>query len=102
MKKVLPLFAVLLLAACASDPEVVGERVTLENGEVHVCGEGDDLPECKDYNNLTYSENLKMKEPTDQQMETEAAKVREETPAQLDRTITELEQNPEALDTVAE
>ena len=102
MKKLLPVLGALLIAACANDPQVVGERVTLENGEVYVCGEGDDLPECRDYNNLTYSENLKMKEPTDKQMATEAGKVREETPAQLERTITELEQNPDTLDTVAE
>jgi len=102
MKRVFPVLCVLLISACASDPDVVGERVTLENGEVHVCGEGDGLSECKDYNNLTYSENLKFKEPTDKQMETEAEKVREETPAQLERTISELEQDPEAADTMAE
>jgi hypothetical protein len=68
----------------------------------NVCGEGNGLPECKDYNNLTYSENLEEKTPTDKEMEKEAAKVRAETPQELDKTITELEQDPEALDTLAE
>lgn len=102
-KLVYTLLGTLLLAACADNPEVVGERVTVgPNGVVNVCGEGNGLPECKDYNNLTYSENLQERAPTDKEMEKEAAKVRAETPAELEKTITELEQNPEALDTMAE
>jgi hypothetical protein len=87
-----------LLGACAGngDTEVQGERVTLENGVIHVCGEGDGLPECRDYNGETYSENLEYKEPTDQQLESEAAKVRSESPEELERTISEMEQNPGA------
>lgn len=87
-----------LLGGCAGngDTEVQGERVTLENGVIHVCGEGDGLPECRDYNGETYSENLEYKEPTDQQLESEAAKVRSESPEELERTISEMEQNPGA------
>ena len=92
-----------MLTACAGNGEVEGERVTVgPNGVVDVCGEGNGLPECRDYNNLTYGENLKYKEPTDKQMEKEAAKVRSETPQELERTISELEQNPEIMDTMAE
>lgn len=85
-----------LLGACAgnSDTEVQGERVTLENGVVHVCGEGDGLPECRDYNGETYSEELKYKAPTDKQMETEAAAVRSESPEELEKTVSEMEDNP--------
>ncbi|MCP5122039.1 MAG: hypothetical protein H6984_06185 [Pseudomonadales bacterium] len=103
MKLPLAVLASVVLTACAGNTEVVGERVTVEpSGVVDVCGEGDGLPECKDYNNLTYSENLEEKAPTDTQMENEAAKVRAETPAQLEKTISELEQNPELIDTMAE
>lgn len=95
--------AVVILSGCAGNTEVEGERVTLQNGVVtDVCGEGNGLPECTDYNNRTYSENLEYKEPTDSQMEREAAKVRSESPAELERTISELEHNPEMIDTMEE
>jgi hypothetical protein len=103
MKLVYTVFGAFLLSACAGNSDVEGERVTVgPNGAVNVCGEGNGLPECKDYNNLTYSENLKEKAPTDAQMEKEAAKIRAETPEQLNKTISELEQNPELIDTMAE
>jgi hypothetical protein len=103
MKLGLLAVAVVVLSACAGNTEVAGERVTLQNGMVtDVCGEGNGLPECRDYNNRTYSENLEYKEPTDTQMEGEAAKVRAESPAELERTISELEQNPDIIDTVKE
>jgi hypothetical protein len=92
----------LLITGCAGNSEVEGERVTVDNGIVNVCGEEHGLPECRDYNNLTYSENLKYKAPTDKQMEKEAGKVRAESPQELERTISELEQNPELIDTMAE
>ncbi len=102
-KLVCTLLGTLLLTACAGNSEVEGERVTVgPNGVENVCGEGDGLPECKDYNNLNYGENLQERTPTDTEMEQEAAKVRAETPAELDKTITELEENPQALDTMAE
>jgi len=94
---------VAILSACAGNTEVEGERVTVQNGMVtNVCGEGGGLQECKDYNNRTYSENLEMKEPTDKQMAGEAAKVRSESPEELERTISELEQNPDTIDTMEE
>lgn len=102
MKRLFTTTVLLLLSACAGNTEVTGEQVSVENGIVHVCGEGNGLPECKDYNNLTYSENLKIKEPSDAEMEKEAAKVRSESPEELERTISELEQNPELIDTMEE
>jgi hypothetical protein len=103
MKLALTVLGTLLLTACAGNSDIEGERVTVgPNGVENVCGEGNGLPECTDYNNLTYSENLEEKAPTDKEMEKEAAKVRAETPQELDKTITELEQDPEALDTLAE
>lgn len=92
----------LLITGCAGNSEVEGERVSEKNGIVHVCGEGHGLPECRDYNNLTYSENLKYKAPTDKQMEDEASKLRAESPEELERSISELEQNPERIDSMAE
>lgn len=103
MRSLITVLATILLTACAGNSEVEGERVTVGPGGVSdVCGEGNGLPECRDYNNLTYSENLEYKEPTDKQMEKEAAKVRSETPEKLERTISELEQEPQLIDTAAE
>ena len=97
------ILAVILLSGCAGNTEVEGERVTVQNGMVtDVCGEGNGLPECTDYNNRTYSENLEYKEPTDTQMAREAAKVRSESPEELERTISELEQNPDIIHTAEE
>ena len=103
MKLVYIAVGLTLLTACAGNSEVTGERVTVApSGAVEVCGEGNGLPECKDYNNLTYSENEEYNAPTDKQMEEEAAKVRTESPAQLERTISELEQTPGPAATVAD
>lgn len=103
MKLAYTILWVALLPACAGNTDVVGERVTVEpTGAVDVCGEGPGLAECRDYNNLTYSENLEYKTPTDSEMEKEASKVRAESPEQLERTISELEQNPDIIDTSAE
>ena len=103
MKLVYLALTVAILSACAGNTEVEGERVTVQNGVVtNVCGEANGLPECTDYNNRPYSENLEMKEPTDKQMVGEAAKVRSESPEELERTISELEQNPNTIDTMEE
>ena len=58
----------LFVAGCAGNSQLEGERVTVDNGVVSVCGEGNGLPECRDYNNLTYGENLEYTAPTDAQM----------------------------------
>jgi hypothetical protein len=102
MRKIHIALCTLLITGCAGNSEVQGERVTVENGMVDVCGEGNGLPECRDSNNLTYGENLKYKDPTDAQMEKEASKVRAESPQELEKTISEFEQNPELIDTMAE
>ena len=94
MKPIVLLTCVIALSACTGNGEVQGERVTVDDGIVSVCGEGDGLPECRDYNGETYSEELKYKTPTDEQMEKEAAKVRQESPEELEKTITEMENNP--------
>lgn len=93
--------ALLLLSACAGNDQVEGERVTVENGAVvDVCGEGSGLPECRDYaTGETYSEELdRKKPPTDKQMSEEAGKIRTETPAELEKTISDLEHDPQYLE----
>ena len=94
MKPIIFLACASILTACTGTSEVEGERVTVDDGVVSVCGEGDGLPECRDYNGETYSEELKYKTPTDEQMEKEAEKVRQESPQELEKTISEMESNP--------
>lgn len=94
MKKIFLLACAVMLSACAGNTEVEGARVTDDDGIISVCGEGDGLPECRDYNGETYSEELKYKTPTDKQMEQEAEKVRRESPEELEKTISEMESNP--------
>jgi hypothetical protein len=101
MKRVYLLAAVLLLSACAGNDEVEGERVTVDHGVVvDVCGEGNGLPGCRDYaTGETYSEELdRKKPPTDKQMSEEAGQIRTETPAELEKTISDLEHDPQYLE----
>ena len=80
---------------------VVEERVTQENGLYDVCGEGAGLSPCRDVNGETYDEEVKgpsiNSESTDE-LAAEAARIRHESPEQLQQTIGELEQgvNPDA------
>jgi hypothetical protein len=97
MKAVVMIAASLILAGCAGNTQVEGERVTVDNGLVSVCGDGPGLPECRDYNGEPYSDELKYKAPTDKQMEDEAAKIRQESPEELQKTVSEMEQDPEAF-----
>lgn len=94
MKRILLLACASMLTACAGTSQVEGERVTVDDGIVSVCGEGNGLPECRDYNGESYSEELEYKEPTDEQMAKEAEKVRQESPQELEKTISEMESNP--------
>ncbi len=93
--------AILSLSACAGNGTVEGERVTVDNGVVvDVCGEGNGLPACRDpATGETYSEELdRRKPPTDDQMGNEAAVIRQETPAELEQTISDMEQDPQYLE----
>ena len=92
------------LAGALAQPDdntnVVEERVTVENGAVKVCGEGDGLQPCLDANGQTYAEEVKgpsLDDESDDEVAAEAARIRAESPAQLDKTIGEMEQgyNPD-------
>ena len=88
----LPLAGV--FAQPAADTDVAEERVTVEDGAVKVCGEGDGLQPCLDANGQTYAQEVKgpgLDDMSESEMEAEAARVRSETPAQLNETIKEIE-----------
>lgn len=82
------------------DTNVVEESVTVQDGAVKVCGEGEGLDPCLDANGQTYSQEVKgpdLDDESDSEMEAEAARVRAETPAQLNETIKDVEEgyNPD-------
>lgn len=88
------------LGACSGTTEVREERVTLDNGIVDVCGNGPGMPECRDYNGETYSQELEFNttETTEQEnkaMATEAEHIRNEDPGELEETITGMEEHPQ-------
>lgn len=79
---------------------VVEERVTYDHGVVRVCGEGEDLSPCLDANGQTYAEEVKgpsLDSESEGELAAEAARIRAESPAQLNDTISEMEQgyNPD-------
>jgi hypothetical protein len=88
------------LAQPDSDTNVVEEQITDEGGAIKVCGEGDGLEPCRDANGQTYAEEVRgpsMASESDDEVAAEAARVRAESPQQLDNTISEEEQgyNPD-------
>jgi hypothetical protein len=83
-----------------SEGNVVEERVTYEGGAVRVCGEGDGLSPCLDANGQTYKEEVHgpdLDSESDDELAAEAARIRAENPAELNKTIGEMEQgyNPD-------
>ena len=84
---------------------LVEERITEQNGYYETCGEGAGLSPCRDINGQTYDEEVRGpsidSESTDQ-LAAEAARVRHESPEELDQTITDLEQGINPDDTATE
>jgi hypothetical protein len=83
-----------------SEGNVVEERATYEGGAVRICGEGDGLSPCLDANGQTYKEEVHgpdLDSESDDELAAEAARIRAENPAELNKTIGEMEQgyNPD-------
>ena len=79
---------------------VVEERVTYDGGGIRVCGEGDGLGPCRDANGQTYAEEVHgpdLNSESADELAAEAARIRAESPAQLEQTIGEMEKgyNPD-------
>ena len=92
-------------ALAQSEGNVVGERVTYNNGVVRVCGDGDGLDPCLDASGQTYAEEVKgpsLDSESESELIAEAARVRAESPEQLQQTIGEMEKgyNPDVNATV--
>ena len=88
------------LGSAWSQSGLVEERVSNEGGFIQACGEGAGLSPCRDINGQTYDEEVRGpsidSESTDE-LAAEAARIRHESPEQLQQTIGELEQgvNPD-------
>ena len=88
-------------AFAQEEGNIVEERIDYEGGAIRVCGEGDGLEPCRDANGQTYAEEVKgpdLDSEPDSELAAEAARIRAESPKELDHTIGELEQgyNPDA------
>ena len=95
------LFCLSLNQAIAQEEgNIVEEDVTVENGAVKVCGEGEGLEPCLDANGQTYAQEVKgpgIDDEAESALATEAARIRAESPEQLNKTISEMEEgyNPD-------
>jgi len=85
-----------LLLVCVSYAQVVEERVSERNGMYEVCGMGsDDLNPCRDVNGETYEEEMgpqDVQAESNNELAAEAARIRNESPQELEASITEMEQ----------
>jgi hypothetical protein len=84
-----------LLLSSPGFSQVVEERVTENNGMYQVCGEGDGLNPCRDVNGETYEEEMgpaDVKAESNNEMAAEAARIRNESPQELEATIRDMEQ----------
>lgn len=87
-------------AQADADTNIVEERVTFENGAVDVCGEGDGLDPCLDANGQTYAQEVRgpgIDDESESTLAAEAARIRAESPEELNKTISEMEKgyNPD-------
>jgi hypothetical protein len=83
-----------------SEGNVVQERVTYDGGVVRVCGEGGGLDPCLDANGQTYAQEVRgpsIDSESEDQLMAEAARIRVQSPEQLQQTIGEMEKgyNPD-------
>lgn len=95
--KLLPIITLALAAATSTFTlaQIVEERVTEENGVYSVCGEGDGLNPCRDVNGETYDEEIRgpaVKSESSGELAAEAAKLRNESPAEFEDSIEAMEQ----------
>jgi hypothetical protein len=84
-----------LLLSSPGFSQVVEERVTENNGMYQVCGEGDGLNPCRDVNGETYEEEMgpaDVKAESNNEIAAEAARIRNESPQELEATIRDMEQ----------
>ncbi|MEP5764480.1 MAG: hypothetical protein ABJ308_07795 [Halieaceae bacterium] len=88
----------LFAAASQLQAQVVQEsmtRVTERDGIVEVCGEGNGLAACRDRNGQTYAEEIAgpdVQAESSGELANQAARIRNESPEELEKTITEMEQ----------
>lgn len=79
----------------AQEVHVESERVTEHNGMLSVCGTGAGMAPCRDRNGETYAEEIRgpdIHAESSDELAEQAERLRNESPEELERTITEMEQ----------
>jgi hypothetical protein len=87
-----------LLVSLSSQAQVVEERVTERNGMYTVCGNAEGMQPCRDRDGMTYEEEMHgpdIQAESSEELAEQAARIRDESPEELEATITELEQGHE-------
>lgn len=87
-----------LLASLPCQAQVVEERITERNGLYTVCGNGEGMQPCRDRNGMTYAEEMHgpdIQAESSEELAEQAERIRNESPEELEATITELEQGHE-------
>ena len=85
-----------VLSACGGAPVVEGERITEREGVITECGVGEDVPLCRDAQGMTYQEELEgpdIQAEKNDQLARDAKTIRNESPAELEQTITDMQQD---------
>lgn len=88
------LLLALTIASGSAGGEVYEERVTYDHGVAHECGEGTGLSPCRDASGETYAEELDpnyIELESNEELEKSSAKIRNESPEELEKTIEGLE-----------
>ncbi|PCJ35349.1 MAG: hypothetical protein COA75_10700 [Cellvibrionales bacterium] len=91
---IVALLACLPFSQAFSQSGLIEERITNENGIIHVCGRGGGLSACRDSNGETYDDEINgpsMDSESLDELTAEAAHIRNESPEELERTIRDLE-----------
>ncbi len=95
------LFSLSLNNAIAQEEgNIVGEKITVEGGAIKVCGEGGGLDPCLDAQGQTYAQEVRgpgIDDETEATLAAEAARIRAQSPEELNKTISEMEKgyNPD-------
>tara|TARA_R110000822_G_scaffold159476_31_gene299674 strand:- start:3852 stop:4139 length:288 start_codon:yes stop_codon:yes gene_type:complete len=85
-----------MLLSFASNGQIDGEQIIGQNGVYTECGNAEGLSPCRDINGETYQEELAgpaIEQETSAELSEEADRISHESPAELERTIEDMERH---------
>ena len=94
LKTLAALAALLASLSSHAQVEVTSERITERNGLYTVCGNGEGMQPCRDRAGETYEEEMHgpdIQAEGSEELAEQAERIRNESPEELEATITEME-----------